>query len=100
MGLESFVIRAFRFIAGKIFINCLIKDIFEEKIRHSPLTCCFPNYSGANNYEEASEFVYLKFQQLNKNSKYIIHKLFLKEVIAFIIKFFYTSQENSVLTGF
>ncbi|KAF2879625.1 hypothetical protein ILUMI_26538 [Ignelater luminosus] len=42
------------------------KDLFEEKIIRSPLTICFPEYKGHNTYEEASAYIRMKFENLNK----------------------------------
>ncbi|VDN55666.1 unnamed protein product [Dracunculus medinensis] len=47
-----------------LFLNK--KDLFEEKIRKSPLTLCFPEYSGTNTYEEAAAYIQLQFENLNK----------------------------------
>lgn len=57
---------------NKWFVNTSIilflnkKDLFEEKIRRSPLTLCFPDYPGPNTYEEAAAFIQQQFEQLNK----------------------------------
>jgi hypothetical protein len=50
-----------------LFLNK--KDIFEQKIRTSPLTICFPEYNGKNLYEEASQYIWLKFEDLNRSPK-------------------------------
>ena len=47
-----------------LFLNK--KDLFEEKIRRSPLTICFPDYRGGNSYEEAAAFIKMKFEKVNK----------------------------------
>ena len=44
------------------------KDSFEEKIVKSPLTICFPEYKGKNEYEEASEYVRERFESQNKRT--------------------------------
>eukprot|EP00092_Neocalanus_flemingeri_P094533 GFUD01120222.1.p1 GENE.GFUD01120222.1~~GFUD01120222.1.p1 ORF type:complete len:362 (+),score=64.64 GFUD01120222.1:388-1473(+) len=48
-----------------LFLNK--KDLFEEKILHSPLTICFPEYSGPNTYEDAAAYIQLKFESLNRH---------------------------------
>ena len=45
------------------------KDLFEEKIKKSPLTICFPEYEGKNEYEEASEYVREQFEAQNKHAE-------------------------------
>ncbi|MEQ2194514.1 Guanine nucleotide-binding protein G(i) subunit alpha-2 [Xenoophorus captivus] len=47
-----------------LFLNKM--DLFEKKIEHSPLTICFPEYSGLNNYKEAAAYIQSKFEDLNK----------------------------------
>lgn len=48
-----------------LFLNK--RDLFEDKIQTSPLTICFPEYTGANNFEEASNYIKMKFENLNKS---------------------------------
>ena len=47
-----------------LFLNK--KDIFNEKIRSSPLSICFPEYKGGNSYDETSRYIESKFEELNK----------------------------------
>jgi guanine nucleotide-binding protein G(i) subunit alpha len=47
-----------------LFLNK--KDIFAEKICHTPLTICFPEYTGSNTYEETSMYIKNRFEELNK----------------------------------
>lgn len=77
------------FVETSIILFLNKKDLFEEKITRSSLTICFPEYtgkwrdggsikwdcgdiniflllSGANTYEEASSYIRMKFENLNK----------------------------------
>lgn len=47
-----------------LFLNK--KDLFAEKIEKSPLTMCFPEYTGSNTYEEAAAYIQMQFENLNK----------------------------------
>ncbi|KAJ8262458.1 hypothetical protein GJAV_G00166710 [Gymnothorax javanicus] len=47
-----------------LFLNK--KDLFEEKVKKSSLTICFPEYSGSSTYEEAAAYVQCQFEDLNK----------------------------------
>ncbi|KAF4091181.1 hypothetical protein AMELA_G00033980 [Ameiurus melas] len=38
-----------------LFLNK--KDLFEEKVKKSPLTICFPDYTGGNTYDEAAAHI-------------------------------------------
>ena len=55
------------FIDTSIIIFFNKKDIFEEKIKTSPLHICYPDYEGANEFEEATAYIQKKFEDLNKN---------------------------------
>lgn len=48
-----------------LFLNK--KDLFEEKIPRVPLTVCFPDYKGAQTFQEASSFIRDRFLELNEN---------------------------------
>lgn len=56
-----------------LFLNK--KDLFQEKIKVSPLTICFPEFNGSNTYEETSRYIASKFEELNKspNNKQIYY---------------------------
>ncbi|XP_038139030.1 guanine nucleotide-binding protein G(i) subunit alpha isoform X2 [Cyprinodon tularosa] len=43
-----------------------MKDLFEDKITRSPLTICYPEYTGPNSYDDASAYIQLRFEDLNK----------------------------------
>uniref|UniRef100_H2Y1Q1 Uncharacterized protein n=1 Tax=Ciona intestinalis TaxID=7719 RepID=H2Y1Q1_CIOIN len=50
-----------------LFLNK--KDLFEEKIVNSPLTICFPDYTGDNDYASASDYVREQFELQNKHAE-------------------------------
>ncbi|XP_072401826.1 guanine nucleotide-binding protein G(i) subunit alpha [Diabrotica undecimpunctata] len=54
------------FVTTSIILFLNKKDLFEEKIVRSPLTICFPEYTGPNTYEDASAYIRMKFENLNK----------------------------------
>jgi hypothetical protein len=57
--------RWFRETSMILFLNK--RDLFAEKIVQVPLTVCFPDYTGANTFEEASTFLQEQFEQRNRN---------------------------------
>lgn len=61
----------FKDTAMILFLNK--KDLFEIKIRKSPLNICFPEYRGSNTYEEAAAFIKMKFEScsLKRSTKEI-----------------------------
>ncbi|KAK3869847.1 hypothetical protein Pcinc_024875 [Petrolisthes cinctipes] len=49
-----------------LFLNK--KDLFEDKITKSPLTICFPEYSGAQDFGEAAAYIQAQFEAKNKST--------------------------------
>jgi len=68
------------FVDTSIILFLNKKDLFEEKIRKSPLTICFPEYSGPNTYEDAAAYIQLKFESLNRLTRCRDAKGHLKEI--------------------
>jgi len=54
-----------------LFLNK--KDLFEKKIQKVPLTICFPEYSGSNTYDDASQYIEDQFLAQNDNPKKLIY---------------------------
>ncbi|KAL3311371.1 hypothetical protein Ciccas_010046 [Cichlidogyrus casuarinus] len=55
------------FISTSMILFLNKRDLFEEKIQRSPITVCFPEYSGPMQYDDTSEYIKNKFENLNKN---------------------------------
>ncbi|XP_065676189.1 guanine nucleotide-binding protein G(o) subunit alpha isoform X4 [Hydra vulgaris] len=55
------------FISTSVILFLNKKDLFKLKIPHSPLTLCFPEYTGQNEYEEACGYIRQKFLDRNRN---------------------------------
>ena len=68
------------FVSTSVILFLNKKDLFDEKIRKSPLTLCFAEYPGnnylwcllsfwflgPNSYEEAATYIQFQFESLNK----------------------------------
>jgi len=49
-----------------LFLNKI--DLFKEKIRHTPINICFPEYQGPATFEDSAAYIQEKFENLNKNN--------------------------------
>ena len=50
-----------------LFLNK--KDLFEQKLKETPLSSFFKDYNGDNSFNDATKYVTKYFESLNKNSK-------------------------------
>ncbi|KAL7298635.1 hypothetical protein TKK_0008401 [Trichogramma kaykai] len=57
------------FVDTSIILFLNKKDLFADKITKSPLTICFPEYSGSNTFEECASYIQMKFENLNKRKE-------------------------------
>ncbi|KAK6470432.1 guanine nucleotide-binding protein G(t) subunit alpha-2 [Huso huso] len=53
------------FAATSIVLFLNKKDLFEEKVKKTHLSICFPDYDGPNTYEDASNYIKIQFLDLN-----------------------------------
>jgi len=54
-----------------LFLNKV--DLFKEKLLKKDLRCCFPDYTGGNNFENAANFITQKYLNVNKNKEKMIY---------------------------
>ncbi|KAM4665029.1 guanine nucleotide-binding protein G(i) subunit alpha-3-like [Discoglossus pictus] len=66
MNQFEFICNSRWFVDSMIFLLFTKKDLFEEKISRIPLTTCFPEYSGANTYEDSMDYIKCQFDALNQ----------------------------------
>ncbi|XP_046898201.1 guanine nucleotide binding protein (G protein), alpha activating activity polypeptide O, b [Hypomesus transpacificus] len=55
------------FIDTSIILFLNKKDLFAEKIKKSPLSICFPEYTGANSYDDATAYIQVQFESKNRS---------------------------------
>ena len=71
-NVQPYFIRSpiYSFAGTQIVLFLNKKDLFDEKIRKSPLTVCFPEYEGLVHYKS------LKFQINGSRIVHLFHKTF------------------------
>ncbi|TKR69251.1 hypothetical protein L596_021433 [Steinernema carpocapsae] len=67
MQLFSSICNSSWFLSTAMILFMNKKDLFAEKIQKVNITTAFPDYEGGQNYEEAVNFIKLKFSELNLN---------------------------------
>ncbi|KAK0409563.1 hypothetical protein QR680_004622 [Steinernema hermaphroditum] len=67
MQLFSSICNSSWFLSTAMILFLNKKDLFAEKIQRVNITTAFPDYEGGQNYEEAVNFIKLKFSELNLN---------------------------------
>ncbi|VDN04883.1 unnamed protein product [Thelazia callipaeda] len=68
MQLFSSICNSTWFLSTAMILFLNKKDLFAEKIRRVNITTAFPEYEGGQNYEEAMNYIKVKFSELNLNS--------------------------------
>jgi len=54
-----------------LFLNK--RDLFAEKLQHSPLTIAFEDYSGGGSWEDAAQWIGERFQEQNKTKSKVVY---------------------------
>jgi GTPase SAR1 family protein len=80
-----------------LFLNK--KDLFEEKIKHTDLSVCFPDYKDGSDFEKAANFMQEKFVTLNRNSAKLIYPYQTCGTNTENIKFVFSSVKDIILQG-
>jgi len=78
-----------------LFLNK--RDLFEEKITRSPLSKYFPDYTGDDEYDEASLFISEKFIDTNKNPEKLIFPHFTTATDPKNFKFVFEAVKTSII---
>jgi hypothetical protein len=78
-----------------LFLNK--KDLFKEKIQTSPLTICFPEYTGPNTYEATSHYIESVFHDLKASSTKEIYSHFTCATDTENIKFVFASVTDTII---
>lgn len=81
-----------------IFLFFNKKDMFEEKLRKTNLSVCFPDYTGGNSFEEASSFVAKKFEaQMPKENMHQFRHWFVASRLRRDIKYSFEELQGHLL---
>ncbi|KAF1745136.1 hypothetical protein MXB_3765 [Myxobolus squamalis] len=78
-----------------LFLNKI--DLFEKKIKVSPLTKAFPEYIGSDNPDEAKAFILKKFMDVNPYPDKTIYSHFTCATDTKNIKFVFEAVKDSIL---
>ncbi|CAK8683438.1 unnamed protein product [Clavelina lepadiformis] len=73
-------------------------DLFRNKIKLVPLTICFPDYKGENNYDQAATFVQLQFENLNRHPEKMIYTHFTCATDTTNVQFVFDAVSDVILT--
>ncbi|KAL2089083.1 hypothetical protein ACEWY4_015982 [Coilia grayii] len=55
------------FVDTSIILFLNKKDLFAEKIQKSPLTICFPEYTGSTSYDDTTAYIQVQFESKNRS---------------------------------
>jgi len=78
-----------------LFLNKM--DLFAEKIKRVPLSVCFPDYTGPNNFESATQFIAQKFVAANKSPNKHIYTHLTCTTDTECIKYIFSSVMDSII---
>jgi len=79
-----------------LFLNKM--DLFAEKIKRVPLRLCFPDYTGPDTFESATQFIAQKFVAMNRSPNKHIYTHLTCTTDTDCIKYIFSSVMDSIIS--
>jgi len=80
-----------------LFLNK--KDLFNDKVGISPITICFPEYTGPHTFHEASEYIRHRYIERNRNENKEIYVHITQATDTQNIDFVFKAVTNMIITA-
>jgi len=86
----------FRSTSMILFLNKT--DLFKNKVEKCPLTICFPDYTGENNFDQAATYIQVQFENLNRHPEKMIYTHFTCATDTTNVQFVFDAVSDVILT--